>query len=118
MAVNFANPLYWIALYDSLTTGVGGNPIAPVTLPNELSYRFLRVTANAPNAKPTWRWGGYCILKVNESNPQVQVIRLFCPVNTPVILIVPDYLVSYRVSFEPPRWFDELDLKVDGYTGQ
>lgn len=115
MAVDFANPLYWIALYDSLTTGADG--VAPVTLPNALAYRFLRVTASNQNAKDTWRWGGYCILQVNESNPQVEVFRLFCPVNNPIILSVPDYLPSYRVMFEAPRWFDELDLQVDGYSG-
>ena len=115
--MDFASEANWLQLYDGLVMGASGIPIAPITLPSSLNYRFLRVTANNQNAKASWRSGGYCFLMVDEPNPQVQVSRLYAPVNKPVILAVPDYLASYRVIFAPPKWFDEISLQVDVYTG-
>lgn len=117
MTANFADESNWLSLYDNLTMGAVGTPIAPIVLASSLSYRFLRVTANNQNAKSSWRWGGYCFLMVDEPNPQVEVSRLYLSVNKPIILPVPDYLASYRFAFTPPKWFDEISLQVDGYIG-
>ena len=71
MAVDFASSINWAALYDSLTVGAVGIPIAPITLSNSLNYRFLRVAANNQNAKTSWKLGGYCFLMVDEPSPEV-----------------------------------------------
>jgi len=117
MAVDFASSINWTALYDSLTIGAAGIQIAPITLSSSLNFRFLRVAANNQNARSSWKLGGYCFLMVDEPNPEVIVERIFTSVNKPSIIAVPDYLASYRVVFSPPKWFDEISLQIDGYTG-
>ena len=108
----------WVSLYDNFTASLSGDPISPIILPNSVTSRFLRVAANNQDAKDSWRLGGYCLLMVDEPNPEVIVSRIYSPVNAPIILMIPDYLASYRVIFQPPKWFDEISLQIDGYIGQ
>jgi len=118
MAANFADEANWLGLYDNLVMAVLNNPIPPITLPNSLNYRFLRIAANNQNALSTWSLGAYAYLMVDENLPQVQIgNRIFCDVNKPIIIQVPDWLSSYRLRVAPPKWFDELSLQVDAYTG-
>lgn len=118
MAANFADEANWLGLYDNLVMAVLSNPIPPITLPNSLNYRFLRIAANNQNALSTWSLGAYAYLMVDENLPQVQIgNRIFCDVNKPIIIQVPDWLSSYRLRVTPPKWFDELSLQVDAYTG-
>jgi hypothetical protein len=116
--VDFADDANWLGLYGNLIMGVLGNPIAPITLASSLNHRFLRIAANNQNALATWSLGAYAYFLVDEDNPQVQAgTRIFCDVNRPIIVPVPDWLPSYRLRVKPPKWFDEISLQVEGYIG-
>ncbi len=118
MSANFADEANWLGLYDTLVMAVMGNPIPPITLPSSLNHRFLRIAANNQNALSTWNLGAYACLLVDENSPQVQIgNRIYCDVNKPIIFPIPEWLPSYRLKVTPPKWFDEISLQVEGYTG-
>jgi len=118
LVVNFADEANWLSLYDNLVMAVLTNPIPSITLPNSLNHRYLRIAANNQNALSTWSLGAYAYLMVDEISPQVQIgNRIFCDVNKPIIIPVPDWLSSYRLKIAPPKWFDEFSLQIEGYIG-
>jgi len=121
---DFVDGANWAILYDSLITaqGVAGSPltyvpIAPVTLSEAANYSFLRVTANYEAAKMWWRLGAWIDFLVNENNPEVEAARVLAPVNTPIIIPKPAFLDSYRIRATIPYYFEEIDLRIEGYTG-
>ena len=117
MTANFADEANWLSLYDNLTIGATGIPIAPIFLTSSLSYRFLRVTANNQNAKDTWKYGGTLEFLVNEAFAAVVVDSSGLLCNRPIIIKAPEFIDTYQLRVSIPRWFDEISLQVDGYTG-
>ena len=115
--IDFASDSNWLMVYDQLTFSVLGQPIPSILLTSSYNYRFLRIAANNQNARSTWRLGAYIHLLVDEPNPQVQAFRSNTPVNVAALLVIPDYLSSYRVRIIPPKWFDEISLQIEGFIG-
>ena len=115
--IDFASNSNWLMVYDQLTFSVLGQPIPSILLTSSYNYRFLRIAANNQNARSTWRLGAYIHLLVDEPNPQVQAFRSTTSVNAAALLVIPDYLSSYRVRIIPPKWFDEISLQVEGFIG-
>lgn len=121
---NFGDEANWQLIYDQITyaQGVDGNPLAyrpilPITLPFSLQYPFIRVAANYENAKSSWRLGSWIEFLVDESNPEVEVLRVLAPVNKPIIIPKPSFLGSYKIRAIVPYYFEEISLKIDGFTG-
>lgn len=114
MPANFADEANWLSLYDNLTIG---SPLAPIVLTNSLNYRFLRVTANNQNAKATWKYGGTLEFLVDEIYAAVLVDSSGLLCNRPIIIKTPEFIDTYQLRITFPRWFDEISLQVDGYTG-
>ena len=121
---NFGDESNWYLIYDQITTaqGVDGNPLAyrpinPITLPFSLQYPFLRVTANYEAARSSWRLGAWIDFLVDESSPEVEILRSLAPVNNPIIIPKPSFLTSYKIRASIPYWFDEIALQIDGFTG-
>ena len=115
--IDLASDSNWLMVYDQLTFSVLGQPIPSILLTSSYNYRLLRIAANNQNARSTWRLGAYIHLLVDEPNPQVQAFRSNTPVNVAALLVIPDYLSSYRVRIIPPKWFDEISLQVEGFIG-
>ena len=115
--IDFASDSNWLTLYDQLTFSVLGQPIPSVLLTSSYNYRFLRIAANNQNARSTWRLGAHIHLLVDEPNPQVEAFRSITPVNVAALLVIPDYLSSYRVRVVLPKWFDEISLQIEGFIG-
>jgi len=124
MAADLANTANWLILYDSIITaqGVAGSPltyipISPVTLSESANYPFLRVEADYQEARSWWRLGAWIEFLVNENNPDVEVGRILAPVNKAAIIPKPLFLDSYRIRATIPYYFEEISLRIEGYTG-
>lgn len=122
--LDLANEANWVSIYDQLTVaqGVSGSPLvyAPIptiTLPNSLSYPYLRVAANNQEAKSRWRLGAWIEFYVDEPNPDVEVARVLATVNKACIIPKPDFLPTYKIKAAIPYYFEEISLQIEGYTG-
>lgn len=120
----FAVESNWTLIYDQITTaqGVADNPlfyrpINPITLPFSLQFPFIRVTANYEAAKSRWRLGAWIDFLVDEPNPEVETQRILAPVNKPIIMVKPAFLDSYKLRAIIPYYFEEISLRIDGFTG-
>lgn len=120
---NFSNSTEWSLILEKqvLATRINEKkfiPIAPITFNGiSLSFRYLRSTVIKQNAKVNWRLGAWIEFLVDEPNPKVEVLRILSRCNKSTLIKTPEYLDTYQIQAIVPYWFNEISLKVEGYTG-
>jgi hypothetical protein len=115
----------WQQIYTNLfkqqsLNGYQSLPIPPQTLPVLAEHRILAVVAESQMAKSTWRYGGSITAIVDCGAAEfglADVQRYPLSLNKVKLCILPDFASSYRLRYECPWWFEEIDLTIYQYIG-
>ena len=116
--MDFANPTNWLTIYEAQTVHVGGAPLPPIAIDGSFDHRYLIVTAGNEYPKPSWQLGAYIDLMIDESTPRTRAYRFESPINQGALLVVPDFLTSYKIRAIAPKWFRCIELKIQGFQQQ
>ena len=119
---DFEDESRWFLLADQLYLAqpVTGdprlfNPISAIDINDIADYPFIRIFAGNDTARSWWRLGCYLDFLVDEINPRVRLLRVFCPLNEPLIVEAPTTVASYRLRVHVPFWFEQFKLFLYGY---
>lgn len=113
--IDLVTPENWLTIYEAQTVHVGGAPLPPIFVDGSFDHRYLRVTAGNEYPQPSWKLGAYIDLMLNESTPETRAYRAESPINEAALIVVPDFLESYKIRAIAPKWFRCIELKIEGY---
>lgn len=116
--IDLANPANWLTIYEAQTVHVGGAPLPPIWIDGSYDHRYLRVTAGNEYPKPNWKLGAYIDLMVDGSTPETRAYRFEPDINEATLLVVPDFLASYKIRAIAPKWFRCIELKIEVFEVQ
>lgn len=125
LLVQFNVAANWVLLFSSTYTatpvGLGRYvPIGFAILPVLSDERILAARVTSSDAQPHWRTGGWLTPILDLSATPVKDARwgqMCVPLRTPGILILPEFVQSYRLRFDAPKWLKHVHLEIWQYIG-
>jgi hypothetical protein len=108
----------WQVLYNSFHSGTSENPIGKILIPGTFTQHTIRSYAISLVAKPHWWLAGTLSHLLGSSQPDFEGSRWRVPLNTIMLIRLPELTTNYRLKFEVPRWHKEIALVVEAYTGE
>lgn len=97
-------------------------PIPEIIMPDSLSSHILAVAASSSTAKPNWRFAGFLNQRIELGltaigTPDTDASRHKAWLDRLTLVIFPKLTSSYYLSFETPKWFQDIDLTIFQYVG-
>ena len=127
--LQLGNSANWDLFYSTSVEAVTSNngesytPIPTITVPTLLESHIVASFVHCSNSKPTWYFGGFLNQRINlgltvgglPDSDAVQKRRLY--LNRLTLIIFPKLVDSYAVTFDVPRWFQDVTFTLFEYTG-
>ena len=124
LRLNLGNAGYWVRFYSqefqvSYITAKEYRPLDPIILPTQVENRIIVAGCTSETAKRTWRFGGRLIPLIQTGGPFIDAEIESYPVflNIPRLIILPDLGTTYKLRFETPYWFEQINLTIFEYIG-
>jgi hypothetical protein len=118
----------WEQFYSTSVNAVTINeknyvPIPEITVASLVYSHIIAVLVTCANAKPTWHFAGFLNQKINlgitvgslPDTDSVQKRKLYLDRIT--LIIFPKLVTNYSISFEVPKWFEQVSIILWQYTG-
>jgi hypothetical protein len=120
----------WSLIYDEsrqaqLLSPTGGYiPIPAFEVPFLFDKPVLACRIINSSAKSTWKFGGYLSQRFQIGSgggvsalPEVDATSLRLRLNRSKLLIFPQYIDTYSLTYEPPTWFKNVQFSLWEYRG-
>ncbi|MEH1978020.1 MAG: hypothetical protein V7L27_01700 [Nostoc sp.] len=127
--LQLGNSANWDLFYSTTvqavisSNGESYTPIPTITVPTLLESHIIATSVSCFSSKPTWYFGGFINQRINlgltvgglPDSDAVQKRRLY--LNRLTLIIFPKLVDSYAVTFDVPKWFQDVTLTLFEYTG-
>ena len=98
-------------------------PIPEIVVPILLDKHILAVSITSNTAKPTWYFGGFLNQRISlglvvgglPDSDAIEKRRIW--LNRLTLIILPQLSSHYSLSFNVPKWFQDVQLNVWQYVG-
>jgi hypothetical protein len=91
-----------------------GEGLDSIISPPLLGKSIIRILVQSKSAKRSWWWSG---LLIQEIGSGMEFQRWRIPLDRKIILWV-NLSQRYRLRFQPVKWLEDLNLKIDTYEGE
>ena len=128
LVLNLSSPDNWVGFYQGSfeTQRSPGNttviPIPEIIIPGSLSNHILAVSASSNTAKPHWRFAGFLNQRIElglaaVGSPDTDAAKHKAWLDRLTLVIFPRLTPTYSLSFETPKWIQDIDLTIFKYVG-
>ncbi len=129
LVLDLSNPDNWVGFYQGSfqSQRSPGNatviPIPEIVIPCSLNNHILAVSTSSSTAKPNWRFAGFLNQRLELGlaapigNPDTDAAKHKAWLNRLTLVIFPRLTPTYFLSFETPKWIQDINLTIFQYVG-